>query len=152
MSPSPLQPARVVCAGMSGLDRIMRVERFPSEATKVYAAGYDEVGGGPAATAAVTVCRLGGNAVLAGRVGDDPAGEVIRAELRDHGVDVSAVRMLVGAQSASSNVTVDARGERQITHFAGRGLDVEADWVAPDVLHAAGAALVDMGWWPGARR
>ena len=137
---------------MSGLDRIMRVERFPSEATKVYAAGYDEVGGGPAATAAVTVCRLGGNAVLAGRVGDDPAGEVIRAELRDHGVDVSAVRMLVGAQSASSNVTVDARGERQITHFAGRGLDVEADWVAPDVLHAAGAALVDMGWWPGARR
>jgi sulfofructose kinase len=134
------------------MDRIMRVQSLPVEPTKVYAGGYDEVGGRPAATAAVAVCRLGGSASLIGRVGDDPTGEAIRAELAAHGVDVAGMRVLAGAQSASSNVTVDGRGERQIVHFAGRGLDVEADWLVADRLQGAGAALADMGWWPGARR
>jgi sulfofructose kinase len=152
MSQSLPGPARVVCAGMSGMDRIMRVQRFATEATKIYAEGYDEVGGGPAATAAAAICRLGGEACLIGRVGDDPTGAAIRAELAACGVDVTALRVLPGAQSAGSNVTVDAAGERQITNFRGHGLDVEADWAAPEVMQGAGAALVDMGWWPGARR
>ena len=137
---------------MSVLDRIMRVERFAEEATKVYASDYDEVGGGPAATAAVTVARLGGRACLVARVGDDPTGTSIQAELAGLGIDVSAMRALPGSRSASSNVVVDTDGERQITHFPGRGLDVQADWVVPAILEAAGAALVDMGWWQGARR
>jgi sulfofructose kinase len=152
MNPPPSRPARVVCAGMSVLDRIMQVDRFAAEATKVYASGYDEVGGGPAATAAVAIRRLGGDAFLIARVGDDPTGRAIRDELVDHGVDASALRTLAGARSASSNVTVDARGERQITHFRGDGLDVPADWVEPEMFQGAGAALVDMGWWPGAYR
>ena len=152
MNASHRQPVQVVCAGMSVLDRIMRVERFADEAIKVYAADYDEVGGGPAATAAVTVARLGGRAFLVARVGDDLTGRSIQAELVDLGIDVSAMRTLAGARSASSNVIVDARGERQITHFPGDGLNVEADWVVPSMLQAAGAVLVDMGWWQGARR
>jgi sulfofructose kinase len=152
MNPPPSRPARVVCAGMSVMDRIMQVERFAAEATKVYASGYDEVGGGPAATAAVAISRLGGDAFLIARVGDDPTGRAIREELVGHGVDVSALRSLAGARSASSNVTVDGQGERQITHFRGDGLDVPADWVEPEMFRGAGAVLVDMGWWPGANR
>jgi sulfofructose kinase len=53
---------------MSVLDRIMRVESFASEGSKIYATDYDEVGGGPAATASVTVQRLGGEARLIARV------------------------------------------------------------------------------------
>lgn len=146
------QGARVVCAGMSGLDRIMRVQSLASDASKIYASGYDEIGGGPAATAAVAVQRLGGQASLIGRTGDDPTGDAIRRELTGHGIDLEAFRVLQGAQSAASNVTVDDRGERQITHFAGRGLDVEADWLGDGVLQGAAAVLVDMGWWRGARR
>jgi sulfofructose kinase len=137
---------------MSVMDRIMQVERFAAEATKVYASGYDEVGGGPAATAAVAISRLGGNAFLIARVGDDPTGLAIRDELEGHRVDVSALHTLPGARSASSNVTVDAFGERQITHFRGEGLDVPAHWVEPEMFQGAGAVLVDMGWWPGANR
>src|SRR5436190_23086936 len=122
-------PACVTCVGMSGLDRIMRVAAFATEASKLYASSYDEVGGGPAATAAVTVQRLGGGARLIARVGDDATGEAIRSELADHGIDLTLMRTLRGARSAASNVVVDGRGERQITHFVGQGLDVDADWV-----------------------
>ncbi|VWX61054.1 putative sugar kinase [Burkholderiales bacterium 8X] len=146
------QPAQVACIGMSGLDRIMRVESFASEGSKIYASGYDEIGGGPAATAAVAVQRLGGSARLVARVGDDPTGDAIRGELAGHGVDISLMRTLHGAQSAASNVTVDDCGERQITHFAGRELDVEADWVDGPALAGAGAVLADMGWRRGATR
>lgn len=150
--PDSAPPARVVCVGMSVLDRIMRVESFASEGSKIYATDYDEVGGGPAATASVTVQRLGGEARLIARVGADATGDAVRAELAAHEVDVSLMRALPGAQSAASNVAVDARGERQITHFAGHGLDVAADWVDPAALAGTGAVLADMGWWRGAQQ
>ena len=137
---------------MSGLDRIMRVAAFPTEATKLYATGYDEIGGGPAATAAVTVQRLGGAARLVARVGDDATGAAVRAELEGEGVDVALLRVLPGARSAASNVTVDDRGERQITHFAGQGLDVDADWVDAATIADADVVLADMGWRRGAER
>ena len=143
---------RVTCVGMSGLDRIMRVAAFATEATKLYASGYDEIGGGPAATAAVTVQRLGGAARLVARVGDDATGIAIRAELVGHGVDVSLMRTLPGARSAASNVAVDDRGERQITHFAGQGLDVDADWVDAATMVDTDVVLADMGWCRGAER
>jgi sulfofructose kinase len=152
MTGLPTTRASVLCAGMSGLDRIMQVQHFATEANKIYACGYDEVGGGPAATAAVAVQRLGGQAVFVGRVGSDVTGEAIRAELDAHGVDTRLLRTLAGAQSAASNVTVDAAGERQITHFPGAGLDVECDWVVAQDVEAAGAVLVDMGWRRGAQR
>ncbi|RYF63782.1 MAG: hypothetical protein EOO22_25400, partial [Comamonadaceae bacterium] len=151
MNGRPERPARVSCIGMSGLDRIMRVEAFATEGSKIYATGYDEIGGGPAATASVTVQRLGGEARLIARVGADPTGDSIRGELAGHGVDVSLMRTLRGALSAASNVTVDDRGERQITHFAGEGLDIEADWVDAAALAGSGAVLADMGWRRGAK-
>jgi sulfofructose kinase len=137
---------------MSGLDRIMQVRAFVEGGGKVYASSYDEVGGGPAATASVAVQRLGGTAALVARVGADATGEAIRGELGEHGVDIAMLRIVPGALSAASNVAVDAHGERQITHFPGRGLDVEADWIAPADVAGAGAVLADLGWWRGARR
>jgi sulfofructose kinase len=145
------RPARVTSIGMSGLDRIMRVAAFATGGSKIYASGYDEIGGGPAATAAVAVQRLGGAARLIGRVGDDPTGDAIRSELAAHGVDTTTMRTLRGAQSAASNVIVDDRGERQITHFPGQGLDVEADWIDAASLAEADIVLADMGWARGAR-
>jgi sulfofructose kinase len=137
---------------MSGLDRIMRVAAFADGGNKIYASGYDEIGGGPAATAAVAVQRLGGTARLIARVGDDATGDAIRGELAAHGVDLSLMRTLRGAQSAASNVMVDDRGERQITHFAGEGLDVEAEWIDGSELEDTGVVLADMGWGRGAKR
>src|SRR4051812_16899398 len=143
---------RVLCCGMAGVDRIMQVDAFHSGGGKLYTSRYHEVGGGPAATAAVAITRLGGSARLVARVGDDAAGASIVDELRDWGVDVSTMARLPGARSPVSHVMLDASGERQITHFRGSGLDVAPDWVGEGALDGVVCVLADMGWWPGASR
>jgi hypothetical protein len=55
---------RVVCIGVAVLDKIFTVDAIPPERTKVFARSYREIGGGPAATGAVTIARLGGQSTL----------------------------------------------------------------------------------------
>lgn len=142
--------ASVACVGMAVHDRIFAVPALPTEATKLYATAMAEAGGGPAATAAVAIVALGGQARLFGRVGPDDTGRTIRAELARYGVDVAGLAELPGAQSAWSAVAVDPAGERLILNYPGSGLQVEPHWFGPDDLVGCGCVLVDMGWPAGA--
>ena len=63
------------------MDQIYGVERLPEAPRKHFATGFREVGGGPAASAAVAIARLGGKARLWSRVGDDAVGDRIVREL-----------------------------------------------------------------------
>ncbi len=140
--------AVVTCLGMAVLDRIFSVPALPSGPTKAYATAMREVGGGPASTAAAAIMRLGGQARLFARVGDDDVGGSILAELEREGVDAAGVRRIAGARSAWSAVAVDPAGERLILNTPGCGLDVAPDWVTE--LGNTGALLTDMGWPRGA--
>jgi sugar/nucleoside kinase (ribokinase family) len=64
----------VVTAGLAVLDFVFGVETGPTRGRNVFAASLSDVGGGPAANAAVTVAALGGHARFVGRVGDDTIG------------------------------------------------------------------------------
>ena len=66
---------RVACVGITVMDRIYYVEGLPTESGKYVARNYTEVGGGPAATAAVAAARLGAQVDFIGRVGDDDTGQ-----------------------------------------------------------------------------
>lgn len=144
----------VVCVGMAVWDRILSVPALPSAATKLYATALSETGGGPAATAACAIARLGGAARLVARTGEDATGRAIAAELRDgFGVDTRWLRLLPGARSAVSTVALDPSGERLILAFPGEGLEVAPDWVDWDrALDGAGCVLADMGWPRAAER
>lgn len=72
---------RVACVGITVMDRIYYVEGLPTESGKYVARNYTEVGGGPAATAAVAAARLGAQVDFIGRVGDDDTGNSLLAEL-----------------------------------------------------------------------
>lgn len=72
---------RVACVGITVMDRIYYVEGLPTESGKYVAKNYTEVGGGPAATAAVAAARLGAQVDFIGRVGDDDTGNSLLAEL-----------------------------------------------------------------------
>ena len=52
----------IICAGLAVMDQVYSVERLPEAPRKHFATGFREVGGGPAASAAVAVARLGGEA------------------------------------------------------------------------------------------
>ena len=138
---------KVVTVGLAVLDKIFEVPRLPAEPTKVFARSYTEIGGGPAATGAVTVARLGGAAELWTRVGDDSVGRKILEELRGWGVTPNA-RVQCGALSNVSAVLVDEHGERMLASYTDPNLDPDPSWLPLDEL-AADAVLGDVRWLEG---
>lgn len=97
--PSPHEPY-VVCAGVAALDMLAELPQLPAEDSRVPAARAVMAGGGPAATAAVTLARSGVSVVFVGAVGDDDAGSLIRSGLEREGVDTRYLRTVPGASSA----------------------------------------------------
>ena len=140
----------MICIGLSALDQVWRVpEFFSGGSQKIRAIEYATMGGGMAATAAVTVARLGGIAAFWGRAGVDAAGREMHKALLEQGVDVSQFRLFASGQSSVSGILVDSGGERQIVNF--RGLFPEqADWLPLAEVGAASAVLADPRWLAGA--
>jgi sulfofructose kinase len=132
------------------LDRIFVVDRLPVGPGKYFAGEMREVGGGPAASAAVAVARLGGAASLHARVGADAAGEAIVAELAARGVDTAFVRRVEGRRSTVASILVEPGGERLIVTYADPGMPADPGWLPRERLAGAGALLVDGRWPEGA--
>jgi sulfofructose kinase len=140
----------IVCLGHAALDRIYHIAAFPPAPQKMRASGVEEVGGGMAANAAVAAARLGARVAFCGRVGDDLAGQAIRAGLAAEGIDTAGLRAFAGGQSSTSAVIVDAQGERLLVNHRGAGLDEGADWLDLAPIAAARVVLADVRWPAGA--
>jgi sugar/nucleoside kinase (ribokinase family) len=108
----------VVCVGLATLDSIFALPRHPRADDRVVADELAVAGGGPAATAAVALARLGVDVDFVGAVGDDPTGTAIRDGLAAEGVDVSDLAVVPGARSPQSTILV-AGSERAIVHYPG---------------------------------
>lgn len=142
--------AEVLVVGMAVVDFVFGLDSVPTRAVKYRADRAEVVGGGCAANAAVAVARLGGVAHLAARLGDDPMGDMILADLHTEGVRTGMCQRTPGARSSYSAVCVDAAGERQIVNFRGQGLTEQTSWLAD--APPVGAVLVDTRWPAGAVR
>ncbi|TQV67733.1 sugar kinase [Exilibacterium tricleocarpae] len=139
----------VFCVGHAVQDFVFAMPSIPTRAQKHRASDFSSVGGGPAATAAVVVAKLGGHAQLAARLGDDSVADLIVAELQGYGVDCEQVRRFPGRRSSVSSVVVDARGERLIVNYLDPQLPASADWL-PALPADAAAVLADTRWPEGA--
>lgn len=131
----------VLCVGAAVADFVFHLDTLPTAAEKYGTEEASVVGGGCAANAAVAVARLGGNAVLGARLGEDSIGDMIVSDLAREGVNVEHVTRTIGGKSSYSSVVIDAAGERQIVNFRGNGLVFEIDWFAQ--LATVGAVLTD---------
>lgn len=143
---------KVACVGIAVQDRIYRVEKLPSGGGKNVAQDYFEVGGGPAATAAVAIARLGGSPFFIGRIGDDPAGDTILSELKSEGVKTNYTRVISGAKSSQSAILVDAEGERMIINYPSPDLVADTEWLDEIDFSAFDVVLADVRWHQGTKR
>ena len=139
----------VVCIGLATVDTIFRVPRHPGPDDRVVASEVVVAGGGPAATAAVTLARLAVRAFFVGAVGDDDAGTEIRAGLEREGVDVSHLAVVAGARSASSTILVGA-GTRAIVTVPGPPVALRED--ALELCRGAAWVHVDHAGYAAAPR
>jgi Sugar kinases, ribokinase family len=143
---------RVACVGITVMDRIYYVNDLPTEGGKYVAKNYTEVGGGPAATAAVAAAKLGARVDFIGRVGDDDTGNRLLAELESLGVNTRYTRRYTGAQSSQSAIMVDASGERIIVNYPSPDLLPDADWLNEIDFSQWDVVLADVRWHDGAKQ
>jgi len=136
----------VLCAGLITVDFLYHTAHFPVEGTKMRASAAQMVAGGGAFYAASAVAALGGQASLAGAVGEDALGAVVRAELAARGIDGTFLRDCPGVGTARSAIIISAGGERTVVNHRDDALFAEAPGVPP----AFDAALADTRWPLGA--
>ncbi len=118
----------VLCVGAAVVDFVFYLDQFPDRPEKYGTDRAAIVGGGCAANAAVAIARLGGRSVLGTRLGEDPIGDIIVAELDSEGVDTANITRTKGARSSYSSIYIDGGGERQIVNFRGEGLVLDTEW------------------------
>jgi sugar/nucleoside kinase (ribokinase family) len=130
--------SQVVCVGLATRDTLLAVPRHPAADDIVFATNVAIGGGGPAATAAVTLARLGVTTSFVGAVGDDDTGAFIRDGLEAAGVDVSELAVVPGARSPESAIYVGP-GTRAIAAFRG-------DMGPPQLTSRAEQLCRDAAW------
>jgi sulfofructose kinase len=140
----------VLCIGQAVQDFVFSVDTMPSAAEKYRASAFQSIGGGPAATAAVAIARLGGVVQLAARTGDDAIAGLVVTELESYGVDCSLVRRFANRTSSLSAVIVDKAGERLIVNYLDPALDTTSSWLPQQLPDNINAVLVDTRWPEGA--
>ena len=92
--------------GASTIDVLSLVEHLPAEDENMQAAGISVQGGGPVATAMVTLARLGAKAAMIDTLGDDWRGALIRDEFVQEGVEASYLKTGQGWTSPTSCILV----------------------------------------------
>lgn len=116
----PPHRSRVVCIGVATQDYIAAARDLPGPDGRVLADDLVEAGGGPAATAAVTLARLGVPVSFIGNIGGDELGRRIASDLTCEGVETSLIGRIAGARSPSSVIVVHRpTAQRSIVTFPG---------------------------------
>jgi sulfofructose kinase len=143
-------PPRVIALGAICATRIFQVDAVPPPPAKVLASRMVPVIDGMALSAACAFARLGGQAAIWARCGDDAQGQLTRESLAAEGLDVSGLRTVPGSASSQATVIVDARGERLVVPFHDPAVDPSADWLPLTQVAQADIAMCDVRWVEGA--
>ena len=135
--PRHVQTKRLIAVGTVSTTSIYRVDAIPPAPAKVLAKQACRVVDGMAVSAACSFVKLGGQATVWARVGDDTEGSQIRNALLAEGLDVSCLHTLAGTVSSHVSVLVDAKGERLVVPYHDPDVDDSATWLPlPSLVHA----------------
>lgn len=144
LPPATTQPFDVLTVGLNSLDLVAVVNPYPARNTKHALRDFAQRPGGPAATTAVGVARLGWRARYIGRFGNDAFGRQGRQSLVDAGVDIEHCLTVAGATSQFAVILVDeASGERTVLWHRHPGLTMTAADVPASAAAQARLVHVD---------
>lgn len=135
---------RILCAGLITVDLVFEVGEFPAKGTKNKAMSSRTITGGGALNAASAIASLGGDACLAGAIGDDTFGRFLSGKISERLIDDQFVCAKPGTITSRSANMISPDGDRTIINHCDAGL-------APEALELPSgfpfdAALVDTRW------
>ncbi len=128
----------VLGLGVSTLDVVILVDHFPTQDEVQRARAVMVQGGGPVATAMVTLARLGATVAMLDVLSDDWRGDLIRDEFRCEAVDTSYLERIEGYTSSIASIWVrQGDGARSIAYAPGTVPELSAADVSPDAVTSA---------------
>jgi sulfofructose kinase len=161
---------RILGIGHTALDHLLLIDSYPTPDSKIEASSSLRQGGGPVATACVTLTRLGNQVAFCALIGADGTGDNLLAELALEGVNTEFViqvadtatpeaTILVEKESGKRTVVLDRCGCRELTtdevtqlpladygYLLLDGKDTSASLKAAAVLHEhGGKVMLDLG-------
>ena len=111
---------KVLCAGFVCADLVLRpVDEMPPPGGNRFVEDASLTIGGCAANAAVAFARLGVQVDVAGRVGDDSLGRMLRQALVTEQVGTEGLLNTESAATAINTALVTRRGERSFYVYPG---------------------------------
>lgn len=142
--PQDVKRCRVLVVGYNAFDMIVPVDGLPVPDVKVEVSRVITGGGGPGATAAVAMARLGAEVKLLTPFADDIPGRIQRTELQAQGVDLSLSPILTGYQSPQAVILVDeVRAHRTVFWARGDLPQLDAAEATPDLLDGMDLLFTD---------
>lgn len=141
---------KMIAVGAVCASTVYAVTQVPMLPAKLIASKAVRVVDGMAVSAACAFRKLGGQAAIWTRTGDDAEGRHIRASLQEEGLDVAGVRMIPGAASSHCCVVVDAKGERLVIPYHDAAVDPSPDWLPLGDLSSVDFLHCDVRWPEGA--
>ena len=105
---------RVLTVGSAVVDRNYAVTNLPGPDRGAYVRDAEESAGGVAANVAAALARLGHEAGVIARLGDDEDAERVETDLAERGIDTRCVRRADGDVTSHCLVFRDPAGERTI--------------------------------------
>lgn len=129
--------------GLSTIDIVYRVDRFPDANTKVAAQSQSVYAGGPAANAAIACAHLGGSATLVSAVGRHALAGVVREELTRFSVQLIDLNPDFDDVPAISSISVDRAGNRSVVSANAMRIPIPPVTVDYDLCRRARIVMVD---------
>lgn len=101
--------------GMNAVDYLSVLDPYPNLDEKVEVIESSVQGGGPVPTAMVTLAKLGSRAAYVGKIGDDPEGRFVKAELKKEGINTDYLIVDKECKTAKAFIWVDKNtGKRTV--------------------------------------
>ena len=143
----------VVGLGVSPLDILALVDHFPTGDEVQQAIEVTAQGGGPVATALVTLARLGSRTAMLDAVGDDWRGRLILDEFRRENVSTGYIQVRSGFSSATASILVrQGTGERAIYHFPGSAPELSPEELPSEVIQSSRFLHVNGRHWEACKK
>lgn len=115
----------ILVVGSINLDMVVKSPRIPKPGENICGYGFQMVAGGKGANQAVAACRLGSEAYLLGKVGEDYFGDFMTESLRDAGIEPAMVKRGKKSSTGVALIVVDEKmGLSTIVVDPGANMDV----------------------------
>ncbi len=134
----------VVGLGQCCIDYLGVVGQYPDINKKEEVSNLTIQGGGPVATAMVTLSRLGASTAFIGKIADDEFGDLIKEGLADESVNIDHIVVEKGKRSQFAFIVIEkGTGKRTIYWSRATVTTFKPDDINRSVISAAKVLLLD---------